>query len=147
MAGSDANFRRLCAAMGVTELAEDPRFVTLEERARHGDVINGIVADWCAATTAEQIEAACLAHDVPVGTAYDAADIAADPHMAARGDLVSVDDPVLGPVRQQAPYPRISTMPVNTPRGAPRLGEHNDEIWGSLLAEDRYTAARDAGLI
>src|SRR4029077_1934187 len=79
VAGSDANFRRLCAAMGAVDLAADPHLVTLEESAKHGDVINGIVADWCAATTAEEIEAACLAHDVPVGTAYDAADIAADP--------------------------------------------------------------------
>jgi crotonobetainyl-CoA:carnitine CoA-transferase CaiB-like acyl-CoA transferase len=67
--------------------------------------------------------------------------------MAARGDLVSVDDPVLGPVRQQAPYPRLSTVPVTAPRGAPRLGEHNDEIWGELLTSERYAAARASGLI
>jgi succinyl-CoA---D-citramalate CoA-transferase len=147
VAGSDANFRRLCAAMGATELAEDPRFVTLEERARHGDVINGIVADWCASMSATEIEAACLQHDVPVGTAYDAADIAADEHMAARGDLITVDDPVLGPLRQQAPYPRLSTAPAEAPRGAPRLGEHNEEVWSELLSADEYAAAREAGVI
>ena len=54
-----------------------------------------------------RIEAACIAHDVPVGTAYTAADIFADPHMAARGDLVTVEDPVIGPLRQQAPFPRF----------------------------------------
>src|SRR3954453_10458068 len=49
VAGSDANFSRLCKAMGRTELIDDPRFKNLEERARNGDLINGIVAEWCAA--------------------------------------------------------------------------------------------------
>src|SRR6266480_1423326 len=78
VAGSDANFARLCKAMGRDELVDDPRFRRLEERAKHGDVINGIVADWCATMTAAEVEKACLACDVPVGTAYDATDIVAD---------------------------------------------------------------------
>src|SRR5881227_4346581 len=45
VAGSDANFARLCRAMGRDELIDDERFRTLEERAKHNDVINGIVAD------------------------------------------------------------------------------------------------------
>jgi crotonobetainyl-CoA:carnitine CoA-transferase CaiB-like acyl-CoA transferase len=128
------------------ELIDDPRFANLEERAKNGDVINGIVAEWCAGLAAAEIEKACLAYDVPVGTAYDASDIAADAHMAARGDLVTVDDPVIGPVRQQAPYPRISTAPAQPPRGAPLLGEHNDEVWGDVLSADDYAAARAAGV-
>ena len=145
--GSDANFARVCRAMGRSELLDDERFATLERRAANGDLINGIVAGWCAERSAAEVEAACLAHDVPVGTAYTAADIAADPHMAARGDLVSVDDPVIGPVRQQAPYPRLGDGPAPVPRGAPRLGEHNDEVWGELLTAGEYTQARDAGVI
>jgi formyl-CoA transferase len=56
-----------------------------------------------------------------------------DPHMAARGDLVSVDDPVIGAVRQQAPFPRLRRHPAPAPAGAPRLGQHNQEVWGGLL--------------
>ena len=70
---------------------------------------------------------------MPIGTAYSAADIFADPHMTARGDLVSVDDPVIGPVRQQAPFPRLTNHPTPVPAGAPRLGEHNHEVWCGLV--------------
>ncbi len=147
VAGSDANFRRLCRAMGRPGLAEDPRFRTLGERAGHNDLINGMVAGWCAELTAAEVEAACLAEDVPVGTAFTAADIAANPHMAARGDLVVVDDPVAGAIRQQAPYPRLSTMSPRAPAGAPRLGEHNDEVWGELLTAAELAAARASGVI
>ena len=83
--------------------------------------------------TAEEITARCVEHDVPIGTAYSAADIFADPHMTARGDLVSVDDPVIGPVRQQAPFPRLTKNPTPVPTGAPRLGEHNHEVWCGLV--------------
>ena len=60
---------------------------------------------------AAEIEAACVAHDVPVATAYTAADMFADSALRGRGDLVTVDDPVVGPVRQQAPYPRFVGEP------------------------------------
>lgn len=136
VAGSDANFGRLCGAMGRPELADDPRFGRLAERAARGDEINGIVADWTGAHTAAEIEEACVAHDVPVATAYTAADMFADPHFAARADLVEVRDPVAGPMRQQAPYPRFVGEPTPVPAGAPRLGEHTDEVLGTLLGLD-----------
>jgi crotonobetainyl-CoA:carnitine CoA-transferase CaiB-like acyl-CoA transferase len=147
VAGSDANFARLCAAMNRSDLTTDPRFGTLEQRAAHGDVINGIVADWCLANTAAEVERLCLAHDVPVGLAYTAADIANDPHMSARGDLVVVNDPVIGPIRQQAPYPRFDAAVPAPPTGAPLLGQHNDEIWGQLLSDDELAHARTQGVI
>ena len=149
MAGSDANFHRLCKAMDRPDLAEDPRFATLAERAARGGEINGIVADWTSSLPAEEITARCVEHDVPVGTAYSAADIFADPHMAARGDLVAVDDPVLGPVRQQAPFPRLANSPAPVPRGAPRLGEHNREVWCDLvgLSDDELADLASRGVI
>ena len=133
VAGSDANFARLCRAMEQPELTRDPRFATLAERAARGDEINGIVSAWTSGLTAAEITARCVEHDVPVGTAYSAADIFADPHMAARGDLVPVDDPVIGPVRQQAPFPRLARRPTGVPTGAPRLGQHNREVWCGLV--------------
>jgi crotonobetainyl-CoA:carnitine CoA-transferase CaiB-like acyl-CoA transferase len=133
VAGSDANFARLCAAMDRPELTTDPRFATLADRAKHADEINAVVAEWTAARPAAEVEAAAIAHGVPVANAYTAADIAADPHMAARDDLVSVDDPVLGPIRQQAPFPRFVGEPSPTPAGAPRLGEHSREVLGRIV--------------
>jgi len=133
VAGSDANFERLCKAMQRMELLDDPRFRKLADRAAHGDVINGIVAEWTASLDAHDIEERCVVCDVPVATAYTAADIFADPHMRGRADLVTVDDPVIGPVRQQAPFPRrVGEVPA-APAGAPRLGAHTREVLHDLL--------------
>ncbi len=149
VAGSDTNFRRLCAAMGRPELADDPQWDVLAKRAARSDEINDLVASWTSQHTATEIEAACIAHEVPVATAYTAADILADPHMAARGDLVTIDDPVAGPHRQQAPFPRFDGNAPVSPRPAPLLGQHNDEVWLDLvgLSADELGAHRADGVI
>lgn len=149
VAGSDANFARLCRAMDRTDLLEDPKFATLADRARHGDEINGVVAAWVASMPAAEVERRCVASDVPVGQAYTAADVFADPHMAARGDLVTVEDPVAGPVRQQAPFPRWAGERPAAPAGAPRLGQHNEEIWCGLvgLTPGELEALRAKGVV
>jgi crotonobetainyl-CoA:carnitine CoA-transferase CaiB-like acyl-CoA transferase len=136
VAGSDANFSRLCRAMDRADLFEDARFGTLARRAEHNDEINGVVAAWTATLDAREIERRCVEHDVPVATAYSAADIFADPHMIEREDLVTVDDPVIGPVRQQAPFPRVAGARPEAPAGAPRLGAHTREVLGAIGIDD-----------
>ena len=149
VAGSDANFARLCDAMGRPDLADDPKWKTLADRARGSDEINGIVEAWTSSFTAAEIEERCVACGVPVATAYTAEDMLADPHMEARGDFVTIDDPVAGPHRQQAPFPRLDGAAPVAPSPAPRLGEHNHEVWCDLvgLTESELEEHQASGLI
>jgi crotonobetainyl-CoA:carnitine CoA-transferase CaiB-like acyl-CoA transferase len=133
VAAAQGNFERLCRAMGREELLEDDRFATPAARAEHNEAVNGLVADWVIGLDAVDVERRCVEHDVPVGTAYDAADLVADEHVRSRGDLVTVDDPVAGPVLQQAAFPRLAGEEPPRPTGAPVLGEHTDEVLGDLL--------------
>jgi len=149
VAGSDANFGRLCAAMDRPDLADDPTWATPAGRAERSDEINDLVARWTSTLGAAEIEERCLAHEVPVGTAYTSEDLLADPHFEARGDFVIIDDPVAGPHRQQAPYPRIDGARPVAPRPAPTLGQHNREIWGQLvgLSDEELDDHRAEGII
>jgi crotonobetainyl-CoA:carnitine CoA-transferase CaiB-like acyl-CoA transferase len=149
VAGGDANFARLCKAMERPDLLDDPRFTKLADRAAHGDEINAIVTDWTRARSAAEIEDACIACDVPVATAYTAADMFTDSHFAARGDLVEVDDPIAGPMRQQAPFPRFAGETPAAPSGAPRLGEHTRDVLSSALglSDSELDALRTDGVI
>jgi crotonobetainyl-CoA:carnitine CoA-transferase CaiB-like acyl-CoA transferase len=146
---SDANFARLCKAMDRPDVHADPRFATLAERAAHADDINGIVRTWTLAHTADEIEQACVASDVPVATAYSAREIASDPHFAERGDLVGIDDPVIGQIRQQAPFPRMVGETGPVPTGAPELGAHNRQVWCDLvgLSESELSSLSEKGII
>jgi crotonobetainyl-CoA:carnitine CoA-transferase CaiB-like acyl-CoA transferase len=133
IAAGDGLFPRLCRAMGRDDLLQEPRFRTMAQRAEHGDEINGIVAAWVKARTAREVQDVLERHEVPFGVAYSVADIFADPHIAARGDIETVDDPVIGPVRMQGVYPRFSRTPGAVSRGAPGLGAHNEEVYCGLL--------------
>ena len=149
VAGSDTNFARLCKAMDRPDLLDDARFTKLADRATHGDEINGIVTDWTSARTAADVERACVDCDVPVATAYTPADMFADPHFGARGDLVDVDDPVAGTMRQQAPFPRFTGERPTAPSGAPRLGADTRQVFGDLLglSTDELDALAADGVI
>lgn len=149
VAAGDALFPRLCRAMGRDELTADERFATLEARARNADAINAIVGEWCAARTLADIEETLVEHEVPVSAVYAIDAIVDDPHVRARGAIQAVDDPVIGPVRQQAPVPRLDRTPLAAGRGAPRLGEHNREVYLGLLAMEpsEYETLRVAGVI
>ena len=126
-------FERLCEAMGRPELLVDERFATPRARRRNREVVNQTVAEWASGLDATAIEERCGRHGVPVSVVYDVADVVADDHVRAREDVCTVNDPVIGPVRQQAPYPRFDNNSPPVPAGAPQLGEHTDEVLSSLL--------------
>jgi crotonobetainyl-CoA:carnitine CoA-transferase CaiB-like acyl-CoA transferase len=76
------------------------------------------------------------------------ADIAAEPHVQARGTLMTLDDPEIGPVMMPAPVPRFSVTPARVPRPAPLLGEHNAEVYESLgLSPEEIEVLKAADII
>jgi crotonobetainyl-CoA:carnitine CoA-transferase CaiB-like acyl-CoA transferase len=142
IAAGDGLFPRLAKLIGRTDLLTDARFNTLEARVKNSDEVNGIVAAWCKQHDAAEIERRCLEAGVPFARTMTVADICADPHIAARGDIATVADPIVGALRMQGVYPRLSRTPGKIRSGAPRLGEHNDEVYGKLLGLS--AAERDA---
>jgi formyl-CoA transferase len=148
-AAGDALFPRLAKAMGRDDLLADDRFGTLPARAQNADAINQIVADWCSERTLEEIEQTLVAAQVPVSGVSTIDQILENPHVRARGSIVTVDDPVIGPVRQQGPVPRLDRTPLRVARGAPMLGEHNEEVYLGLLNMGRteYEGLRRDGVI
>jgi len=133
IAAGDGLFPRLAKLIGREDLLADARFSTLRARCANADAVNGVVAEWCKRHTAAEIERLCLAADVPFARTYSVKEICEDPHIQSRGDIVQVDDPVVGPVRMQGLHARLSRTPGEIRHGAPKLGEHNDEIYAGLL--------------
>jgi crotonobetainyl-CoA:carnitine CoA-transferase CaiB-like acyl-CoA transferase len=133
IAAGDGLFPRLAKLIGREDLLADARFSTLRARCANADAVNGVVAEWCKRHTAAKIERLCLAADVPFARTYSVKEICEDPHIQSRGDIVQVDDPVVGPVRMQGLHARLSRTPGEIRHGAPKLGEHNDEIYAGLL--------------
>jgi len=139
-ASTQSIFERLASAMGRSELIADPRFATNQDRVRHREEIDAIVADWVATKTMAELVAR-LEHAEVVFAPLNSIDrIFEDPQFKAREAIVPVPDPDLGAVRMQNVVPRFSRTPGGIRCAGPSLGEHNSEIYGSWLglsAEER----------
>jgi crotonobetainyl-CoA:carnitine CoA-transferase CaiB-like acyl-CoA transferase len=136
---ADNMFRRLCAAMGRAEVAEDPHFKTLEARNARPDEVDEIVAAWAAALPLAEIERRLEAAEVPVSRIFNMKDIFADPHYHARAMLVSVPDEDIGPITMAAPVPKLSETPGRTVHAGRRIGQDTRAVlrdFAGLAPED-----------
>lgn len=136
-ANQDAVFGRLCQAMGRPDLASDERYATHIARAKHLRELDEIIAEWTVTLTVEQLEALMIAHSVPAGKIYRAAEMLQDPHFEARKALVEVDSARWGKFKMQNAFPRLSDTPSSIRSLAPvDIGQDNAEIYGALLGMD-----------
>jgi len=78
--------------MGVLGVGDDDRFDTFEGRTTHRLELERIMSDWCATRTQAEVLDAFMAAEAAIGPVYDMADIAADPHYAARNAIADVGD-------------------------------------------------------
>jgi len=78
----------------------------------------------------------------------DVSDIAHDEQLKAREYFVAIDDDTLGrQLTMPGAFAKFSVTPVGPHRRAPRVGEHNPEIYGGLLglSATRLQSLRSAG--
>ncbi|GAB4323856.1 MAG: CoA transferase [Dehalococcoidia bacterium] len=134
-------FERLCQAMGMPGLAQDPRFSPRANLLKHHAEIHAIVGEWVAARTLEECQTALDAHGVPATKVYATSDIVADPHYAAREQVVHVESDVYGELLQPGIVPRLTETPGRVRGRAPKLGEHNAEVFCELLGMDEAELA------
>ena len=85
-----------------------------------------------------------MAFEAAISPVNDVADILADPHIAARENIVTLqDDELGGPLRMQNVVGKLSRTPGKVRHSGPRLGQHNREILMERLGytEDALLAA------
>ncbi|MCV7356031.1 CaiB/BaiF CoA transferase family protein [Mycolicibacterium fluoranthenivorans] len=126
-------FKRWCRLVDRPELFTDPRFADDDSRWQHGDVLNGIMADWCADKTKAEVLGLLEKAKMPAAPLYSPQEVLDDPHIRAMGYLQRVPFP--GASREvpiiETPF-RMSATPGTIRRRAPLLGEHTDEVLGEI---------------
>jgi crotonobetainyl-CoA:carnitine CoA-transferase CaiB-like acyl-CoA transferase len=149
-ANAENLWQRLCRVMEREDMLTDPRFENHRARGDHQEELDGIIGEWAAARTATEIDTQLNAAGVVCGPVYSIADIFEDPQYAARDALVTMHDPVLGPIRAPAVHPKLSATPGAEGSTAPwKMGSHNQEIYGDLLGltADELDDLRQAGIV
>ena len=136
-------FKRWCRLVGREDLFDDPRFANDDIRWANGDVLNDIMAQWCADKTKAEVMELLEKAKMPAAPLHSTQDVLDDPHVLAMGDLKRMAFP--GASREvpiiETPF-RMSATPGTIRRRAPLLGEHTDEV----LAGIGYDAAQIAEL-
>jgi len=146
--GSERQWPRFCDALGVAELATDPRFATNGERVRHRDALRPLLAARFAARSSADWIAALEAADVPCGAINDVLSAFATPAARAATMRVSVTHPELGAVDQVAPPFVLSRTPARIRTAPPLLGEDSDSVLAELgYSVDEIVRLRGSGVV
>ncbi|KTT18939.1 CaiB/BaiF CoA transferase family protein [Pseudacidovorax intermedius] len=136
VAANNAQFGRLCEAIGLPQLPGDPRFDSTSRRIAN----RAVLVDLLAATLAQMESTDVLARlelaDVPASPVNELPEVFADPQVRHRGMLQQVDHPLGGSMYLVANPLRMSCSAVGASRPPPLVGEHTREILKELAGMD-----------
>lgn len=144
----DSIFRRLALAMGRADLADDATLAHNDGRAARQAWLDAEIEAWTTTRTPETVLAAMETAHVPASKIYTVADIATDPHFAAREMIREVVLADGSRLKVPGIVPKLSATPGGFAAGGPALGEHTDAVLRSLGYDDqRIAALRASGTV
>jgi len=149
-ANQDTVFKRLCEAMGRSELATDERFATHTARGANMVELDGIINEWTKTMTVAELDQLMQESGVPAGKIYRAPEMLEDEHYKARDAIVDTPTEEWPNLKMQNIFPKMSrTQGEIRHPGVTALGAHNDEIYKGLLglSEDELETLRDKQII
>ena len=124
---------RLCEAMGHPELATDERANTGTARSENVEFLQPLLEGWLGTISRNEAVNTLNGMGVPCGPINDAADVANDPHVKARGSIMVIEDPDVGTYGFARSVPMLSSAPEIRKDPSPNLGQHSREILENLL--------------
>ncbi|MBV1949058.1 CaiB/BaiF CoA-transferase family protein [Streptomyces sp. BV129] len=125
LAANDGQWTTVAHAIGRPDMATDARYATNRARVRHRAEVREALEKWFATRTIRQA-VEVFGGRVPIGPVNTAADIFADPHAAARGMLVPIEQPGSDePVTVAGPAIKLTETPSAVRGRGPLLGEHD----------------------
>jgi crotonobetainyl-CoA:carnitine CoA-transferase CaiB-like acyl-CoA transferase len=141
-AANDRFWSRLAPALGLAELATDPRFAKNVDRVKHRAELEGVLEQTIGDMEREPLLKALEEAGVPATPVNTVDQVMNDPQTAARGMVDRVTHPVLGEIPVVSTPVKFSAMKAGVRTAAPTRSQHTDEV----LADLGYTAAEIGAL-
>ena len=145
---ADSIFKRLMAATGRDDLADDPRLADNAGRVAHQREVDDAIAEWTRTLDADRVLETLDRAGVPAGPIYSVADMIGDPQYNARELFETVE--VAGEfLKIPALTPKLGDTPGATLWPGPELGAHNREVFIDTLGldEDEFRSLADDGIV
>ena len=131
-ATSNKNFQIFCKLIDRETMAADPRFASTALRRQNKEAMNEMIADALQAKTTGEWFELIVAAGLPCGPVYNIKQAFADPQVEALRIRRSVTHPRLGELDLVAQPCEITGFDREIRTATPDLGEHTNEILGSL---------------
>lgn len=141
---------RFFKAIGREDLLENPKFNTPVKRIENKKEVDAIVGEFYSSLTLDECIAFIDENRLTAAPVYDITQIINDPFVQDRKSIVEMPDAEseLDCVPMHNVVPRLSATPGAIRRPAPKLGEHNIEIFGEIgLSGDNLDKLRIEGVI
>jgi crotonobetainyl-CoA:carnitine CoA-transferase CaiB-like acyl-CoA transferase len=147
--GNDKLFQTFCRAIHRDELAKDERFSTNPDRVKNREQLVPMLEQLFKQKTRDEWLSTLTETGVPAGPVYSLAEVFSNPQVLHRKMLVRIRHPTIGEISQiGVPMKFSDTIPeIRSP--PPVLGEHVEEILGTLLGYDgkRIAELKNEGVI
>jgi formyl-CoA transferase len=144
----DSIFKRLMATIGREDLGRDPALADNAGRVKRVEEIDAAIGAWTKDRPVDAVLQALDAAAVPAGRIYTVADIAADPHYAARGMLQAIRLGDGEELTVPGVVPKLSRTPGAHRRNAPALGQDTDAVLREIgITDEQVAALRERGIL
>jgi len=147
-AGAEPDYRKLCDALGLPELKEDPRFAVRKDRVTHQDALAELLEERIATWSTQALFEDLNARGVVASPIYRANEVVSDPQVVHRGLHFEVPHPTVGKVPLVASPMRMSLTPVQRYEAPPTVGQHSDLVLAELgFGADDVAGLRERGVV
>jgi len=140
-------FRAMCELVGLSELADDPRYDSMRKRAAETAALVPQVRAALAAKTALEWEE-LFGERVPCAAVRPIEDMFNHPQVLSENLVAEIDHPVFGRYRTMTKPIAFADTPGPAPSAAPLHGQHSDEVLGRFgFTTAEVAALRDKGAV
>ena len=145
----EEHWHNLLAAMGREDLRDDPRYSSPPARVENRELVDGTIAAWTKTLPKMEIFAIAKQRRIPLAPVREVDDVMHDRHMHERGYLDDIVHDEIGPITVPTSPLRFHGADRRDTTPSPKLGQHNEEIYGGWLglAASEIAELRAEGVI
>jgi CoA:oxalate CoA-transferase len=145
----EEHWHNLLAAMGREELRHDLRFKDNAARVANRELVDETISAWSRTLPKMEIFAIAKQRRIPLAPVRNVDEVMRDPHMHERGMLEWIDHDEIGRIVVPNTPLRVHGADKVPTTPSPKLGQHNDEIYGGMLglSSDEIAELRADGVI
>jgi crotonobetainyl-CoA:carnitine CoA-transferase CaiB-like acyl-CoA transferase len=146
---SDSGWAKLAKLLDREDLIRDPRFADATARKENRAALHDLIKSWARGKTRQELWDGLRPIDYFGAPVLSMGEAMEDPHIKERQAFIERNHPTAGPTKLLAPWIHMSKTPPGIRADAPALGQHTDEVLGTVLglSQVQLRELREQGVV